>query len=148
MREHNIHNQSEKLGMFGIYFIEDVFITESKNRIQGGFPAWVEFSANVCFFQLPSSVDIQTVNSIFLSCFSNLRFCGFFFFFSPQAHISSPNLELSNAALQALGFCTFNSNNTAELSGKQSNCDYKYIHQGSFFRFFLAFVLILAGFCL
>ncbi|NXF26164.1 RIF1 protein, partial [Rhodinocichla rosea] len=34
-----------------------------------------------------------------------------------QAHISSPNLELSNAALQALGFCTFNSNNTAELSG-------------------------------
>ncbi|NXA00110.1 RIF1 protein, partial [Nesospiza acunhae] len=34
-----------------------------------------------------------------------------------QAHISSPNLELSNAALQALGFCTFNSDNTAELSG-------------------------------
>ncbi|NXH50416.1 RIF1 protein, partial [Dicaeum eximium] len=34
-----------------------------------------------------------------------------------KAHISSPNLELSNAALQALGFCTFNSNNTAELSG-------------------------------
>ncbi|NWX34900.1 RIF1 protein, partial [Notiomystis cincta] len=33
-----------------------------------------------------------------------------------KAHISSPNLELSNAALQALGFCTFNSNNTAELS--------------------------------
>ncbi|NWW20435.1 RIF1 protein, partial [Falcunculus frontatus] len=36
-----------------------------------------------------------------------------------QAHISSPNLELSNAALQALGFCTFNSNNTAELSGTE-----------------------------
>uniref|UniRef100_A0A8C0VB33 Replication timing regulatory factor 1 n=1 Tax=Cyanistes caeruleus TaxID=156563 RepID=A0A8C0VB33_CYACU len=33
-----------------------------------------------------------------------------------KTHISSPNLELSNAALQALGFCTFNSNNTAELS--------------------------------
>uniref|UniRef100_A0A8C5U620 Replication timing regulatory factor 1 n=1 Tax=Malurus cyaneus samueli TaxID=2593467 RepID=A0A8C5U620_9PASS len=33
-----------------------------------------------------------------------------------KAHISSPNLELSNAALQAVGFCTFNSNNTAELS--------------------------------
>uniref|UniRef100_A0A8C9MZM4 Replication timing regulatory factor 1 n=1 Tax=Serinus canaria TaxID=9135 RepID=A0A8C9MZM4_SERCA len=31
----------------------------------------------------------------------------------------SPNLELSNAALQALGFCTFNSNNTAELSGTE-----------------------------
>ncbi|NWW75493.1 RIF1 protein, partial [Climacteris rufus] len=36
-----------------------------------------------------------------------------------QAHISSPNLELSNAALQALGFCTFNSNNTAELSAPE-----------------------------
>ncbi|NXI10531.1 RIF1 protein, partial [Irena cyanogastra] len=36
-----------------------------------------------------------------------------------KAHISSPNLELSNAALQALGFCTFNSNNTAELSGPE-----------------------------
>ncbi|NXY61192.1 RIF1 protein, partial [Callaeas wilsoni] len=36
-----------------------------------------------------------------------------------QAHISSPNLELSNAALQALGFCTFNSNNTAELSATE-----------------------------
>nr|XP_041573344.1 telomere-associated protein RIF1 isoform X4 [Taeniopygia guttata] len=36
-----------------------------------------------------------------------------------KAHISSPNLELSNAALQALGFCTFNSNNTAELSGSE-----------------------------
>ncbi|NXB04396.1 RIF1 protein, partial [Cnemophilus loriae] len=37
-----------------------------------------------------------------------------------KAHISSPNLELSNAALQALGFCTFNSNNTAELSGAEA----------------------------
>ncbi|NXB14473.1 RIF1 protein, partial [Rhagologus leucostigma] len=36
-----------------------------------------------------------------------------------KAHISSPNLELSNAALQALGFCTFNSNNTAELSAAE-----------------------------
>ncbi|NWV42233.1 RIF1 protein, partial [Grantiella picta] len=36
-----------------------------------------------------------------------------------QAHIASPNLELSNAALQALGFCTFNSNNTAELSATE-----------------------------
>lgn len=84
------------------------------------------------FFQLPSSVGIQnvgvqTINSIFL--ISNLRFCIL------QAHISSPNLELSNAALQALGFCTFNSNNTAELSGKQTNCDCKYIHQSSFFVF-------------
>ncbi|NXM70704.1 RIF1 protein, partial [Serilophus lunatus] len=33
-----------------------------------------------------------------------------------KAHISSPNSELSNAALQALGFCTFNSTNTAGLS--------------------------------
>ncbi|NXF79865.1 RIF1 protein, partial [Sclerurus mexicanus] len=32
-----------------------------------------------------------------------------------KAHISSANSELSNAALQALGFCTFNSTNTAEL---------------------------------
>ncbi|XP_032920961.1 telomere-associated protein RIF1 isoform X2 [Catharus ustulatus] len=37
-----------------------------------------------------------------------------------KAHISSPNLELSNAALQALGFCTFNSSNTAELSATES----------------------------
>ncbi|XP_056352564.1 telomere-associated protein RIF1 isoform X2 [Oenanthe melanoleuca] len=37
-----------------------------------------------------------------------------------KAHISSPNLELSNAALQALGFCTFNSNNTAELSATET----------------------------
>ncbi|NWU32366.1 RIF1 protein, partial [Dyaphorophyia castanea] len=36
-----------------------------------------------------------------------------------KAHISSPNLELSNAALQALGFCTFNSNNIAELSATE-----------------------------
>ncbi|NWT03621.1 RIF1 protein, partial [Mionectes macconnelli] len=36
-----------------------------------------------------------------------------------QAHISSPNLELSNAALQALGFCTFNAANTAELSAAE-----------------------------
>ncbi|NWQ96360.1 RIF1 protein, partial [Burhinus bistriatus] len=36
--------------------------------------------------------------------------CGFF-----QAHISSQNSELSNAALQALGFCVFNSNITSEL---------------------------------
>ncbi|NWU06560.1 RIF1 protein, partial [Cephalopterus ornatus] len=36
-----------------------------------------------------------------------------------KAHISSPNSELSNAALQALGFCTFNSTNTAELSAAE-----------------------------
>ncbi|XP_027551651.1 telomere-associated protein RIF1 [Neopelma chrysocephalum] len=36
-----------------------------------------------------------------------------------KAHISSPNSELSNAALQALGFCTFNSANTAELSAPE-----------------------------
>ncbi|NWQ65657.1 RIF1 protein, partial [Neopipo cinnamomea] len=36
-----------------------------------------------------------------------------------KAHISSPNSELSNAALQALGFCTFNSANTAELSAAE-----------------------------
>ncbi|NXM26060.1 RIF1 protein, partial [Oxyruncus cristatus] len=36
-----------------------------------------------------------------------------------KAHISSPNAELSNAALQALGFCTFNSANTAELSAAE-----------------------------
>ncbi|XP_065696752.1 telomere-associated protein RIF1 isoform X2 [Patagioenas fasciata] len=33
-----------------------------------------------------------------------------------KAHISSPNSELSNAALQALGFCVFNSKITSELS--------------------------------
>ncbi|NXU88043.1 RIF1 protein, partial [Xiphorhynchus elegans] len=36
-----------------------------------------------------------------------------------KAHISSANSELSNAALQALGFCTFNSTNTAELSATE-----------------------------
>ncbi|NWR92917.1 RIF1 protein, partial [Furnarius figulus] len=36
-----------------------------------------------------------------------------------KAHISSANAELSNAALQALGFCTFNSTNTAELSATE-----------------------------
>ncbi|NXP17252.1 RIF1 protein, partial [Scytalopus superciliaris] len=36
-----------------------------------------------------------------------------------KAHISSANSELSNAALQALGFCTFNSTNTAELSAAE-----------------------------
>ncbi|NXK41262.1 RIF1 protein, partial [Piprites chloris] len=36
-----------------------------------------------------------------------------------KAHISSPSSELSNAALQALGFCTFNSANTAELSAAE-----------------------------
>uniref|UniRef100_A0A8C9FNN3 Replication timing regulatory factor 1 n=1 Tax=Pavo cristatus TaxID=9049 RepID=A0A8C9FNN3_PAVCR len=38
-----------------------------------------------------------------------------------KAHISSENSELSNAALQALGFCVFNSKITSELSGKQTN---------------------------
>lgn len=38
-----------------------------------------------------------------------------------QAHISSQNTELTNAALQALGFCVFNSNTTSELPGKQTN---------------------------
>uniref|UniRef100_A0A8C6JUA9 Uncharacterized protein n=1 Tax=Melopsittacus undulatus TaxID=13146 RepID=A0A8C6JUA9_MELUD len=33
-----------------------------------------------------------------------------------KAHISSHNVELSNAALQALGFCVFNSSITSELS--------------------------------
>ncbi|XP_030435359.1 telomere-associated protein RIF1 isoform X3 [Gopherus evgoodei] len=33
-----------------------------------------------------------------------------------KAHISSPNSELSSAALQALGFCVFNSKITSELS--------------------------------
>uniref|UniRef100_A0A8C0BHE2 Replication timing regulatory factor 1 n=1 Tax=Buteo japonicus TaxID=224669 RepID=A0A8C0BHE2_9AVES len=32
-----------------------------------------------------------------------------------KAHISSQNTELTNAALQALGFCVFNSNTTSEL---------------------------------
>ncbi|NWH42587.1 RIF1 protein, partial [Fregata magnificens] len=36
-----------------------------------------------------------------------------------KAHISSPNSELSNAALQALGFCVFNSKITSELSGTE-----------------------------
>ncbi|NXI94004.1 RIF1 protein, partial [Psophia crepitans] len=36
-----------------------------------------------------------------------------------KAHISSPNSELSNAALQALGFCVFNSKNTSELSATE-----------------------------
>ncbi|KAK2516176.1 Rif1 [Columba guinea] len=38
-----------------------------------------------------------------------------------KAHISSQNSELSNAALQALGFCVFNSKITSELSGKQTD---------------------------
>ncbi|NXG03764.1 RIF1 protein, partial [Sakesphorus luctuosus] len=37
-----------------------------------------------------------------------------------KAHICSPNSELSNAALQALGFCTFNSTLTAELSAPEA----------------------------
>ncbi|NXE22989.1 RIF1 protein, partial [Ardeotis kori] len=36
-----------------------------------------------------------------------------------KAHISSQNSELSNAALQALGFCVFNSKITAELSATE-----------------------------
>ncbi|NXY72661.1 RIF1 protein, partial [Glareola pratincola] len=36
-----------------------------------------------------------------------------------KAHISSQNSELSNAALQALGFCVFNSNITSELSATE-----------------------------
>ncbi|NXW50080.1 RIF1 protein, partial [Nyctiprogne leucopyga] len=36
-----------------------------------------------------------------------------------KAHISSPSSELSNAALQALGFCVFNSKITAELSATE-----------------------------
>uniref|UniRef100_A0A8C3ISI5 Replication timing regulatory factor 1 n=1 Tax=Chrysemys picta bellii TaxID=8478 RepID=A0A8C3ISI5_CHRPI len=39
-----------------------------------------------------------------------------FFCFFLQAHISSQNSELSSAALQALGFCVFNSKITSELS--------------------------------
>ncbi|XP_062434616.1 telomere-associated protein RIF1 [Rhea pennata] len=36
-----------------------------------------------------------------------------------KAHISSQNLELSNAALQVLGFCVFNSKITSELSATE-----------------------------
>ncbi|NWU48080.1 RIF1 protein, partial [Dromas ardeola] len=36
-----------------------------------------------------------------------------------KVHISSQNSELSNAALQALGFCVFNSNITSELSATE-----------------------------
>ncbi|NXT24048.1 RIF1 protein, partial [Syrrhaptes paradoxus] len=36
-----------------------------------------------------------------------------------KAHVSSPNSELSNAALQALGFCAFNSKITSELSATE-----------------------------
>ncbi|NWU71695.1 RIF1 protein, partial [Pterocles burchelli] len=36
-----------------------------------------------------------------------------------KAHISSPNSELSNAALQALGFCVFNSKIISELSATE-----------------------------
>ncbi|XP_052531159.1 telomere-associated protein RIF1 isoform X2 [Tympanuchus pallidicinctus] len=36
-----------------------------------------------------------------------------------KAHISSENSELSNAALQALGFCVFNSKITSELSASE-----------------------------
>ncbi|XP_075613463.1 telomere-associated protein RIF1 isoform X1 [Balearica regulorum gibbericeps] len=36
-----------------------------------------------------------------------------------KAHISSQSSELSNAALQALGFCVFNSKNTSELSATE-----------------------------
>ncbi|KAM9284444.1 telomere-associated protein RIF1 isoform 1-T1 [Cariama cristata] len=36
-----------------------------------------------------------------------------------KAHISSQNSELNNAALQALGFCVFNSNITSELSATE-----------------------------
>ncbi|XP_057271602.1 telomere-associated protein RIF1 isoform X1 [Pezoporus wallicus] len=36
-----------------------------------------------------------------------------------KAHISSQNVELSNAALQALGFCVFNSSITSELSATE-----------------------------
>ncbi|KAM6131561.1 telomere-associated protein RIF1 isoform 1-T1 [Phoenicopterus ruber ruber] len=36
-----------------------------------------------------------------------------------KAHISSQNSELSNAALQALGFCVFNSKITSELSATE-----------------------------
>ncbi|NXO00076.1 RIF1 protein, partial [Rhinopomastus cyanomelas] len=36
-----------------------------------------------------------------------------------KAHISSPNLELNNAALQALGFCVFNPNIASELSATE-----------------------------
>ncbi|NXN67607.1 RIF1 protein, partial [Himantopus himantopus] len=36
-----------------------------------------------------------------------------------KAHISSQNSELSNAALQALGFCVFHSNITSELSATE-----------------------------
>ncbi|XP_074948840.1 telomere-associated protein RIF1 isoform X1 [Phalacrocorax aristotelis] len=36
-----------------------------------------------------------------------------------KAHISSQNLELNNAALQALGFCVFNPKNTSELSATE-----------------------------
>ncbi|NXS46888.1 RIF1 protein, partial [Balaeniceps rex] len=37
-----------------------------------------------------------------------------------KAHISSQNSELSNAALQALGFCVFNSKITSELSATET----------------------------
>uniref|UniRef100_A0A8B9EXW8 Replication timing regulatory factor 1 n=1 Tax=Amazona collaria TaxID=241587 RepID=A0A8B9EXW8_9PSIT len=54
--------------------------------------------------------------SVTSSYFYKLRLCICFVF---QAHISSQNVELSNAALQALGFCVFNSSITSELSATE-----------------------------
>uniref|UniRef100_A0A8B9TRT8 Replication timing regulatory factor 1 n=1 Tax=Anas platyrhynchos TaxID=8839 RepID=A0A8B9TRT8_ANAPL len=86
---------------------------------QEGFPTWLYFPSSVHFDRSLHSagVGIKTVNILHLFC--KLRFYMRVTFF--QAHISSTNSELSNAALQALGFCVFNSKITSELPGKQTN---------------------------
>lgn len=66
---------------------------------------------------LSRRVDTKTASQLLLS---TETFMYMFFF---QAHISSQNSELSNAALQALGFCVFNSTITSELSGKRISVD-------------------------
>uniref|UniRef100_A0A8B9VN62 Replication timing regulatory factor 1 n=1 Tax=Anas zonorhyncha TaxID=75864 RepID=A0A8B9VN62_9AVES len=80
---------------------------------QEGFPTWLYFPSSVHFDRSLHSagVGIKTVNILHLFC--KLRFYMRVTFF--QAHISSTNSELSNAALQALGFCVFNSKITSEL---------------------------------
>lgn len=84
-----------------------------------GFPTWLYFPSSVCFDRSLHSVGvgIKTVNTSHLFCKLRFYMCVTFF----QAHISSTNSELSNAALQALGFCVFNSKITSELPGKQTN---------------------------
>lgn len=107
----------------------------------------MHFSPSVCFCQLPSSVGVQIINSEFLRYFSNLRFCGFGVFFSRHTFLVQTWSSVMQHCRPWDSALLIQITQLNYLVSKPT-CEFKYIHQSSFFMPFLAFILILTRFCL